>query len=374
MINIDWVIVRETKPTQALEFEFADTELRRQIPASARWLVGAEEAQLQTDTSLDPGAIVLVLAHTGITLESRCLDRLYLALQQGFESVAACDSRAPNPMLGGGYATLRGMERFVDDYPMHVLALVNPDASPGALVCLTTVGALRSGARKSVVSGRVSGAFVHDVSNYFGSDRSEVLGLIPATANRFLDIGGGEGNFLRLIKSARGGETHLVEMDIGAATSAKDCGNADHVWNGDFLEYQSSLKFDCISFLDMLEHVANPEQCLAHARTLLSVDGVVLASIPNVGHWSVIADLIEGRWDYVPSGIHCVTHLRFFTQRTIEDLFDRAGFQIQKIERVVVPGPSVLLDRWQSSYGLQPNGASLDTYAFLVVGHPKIQV
>lgn len=371
MMKIDWVIVRSAAPARAAEFEFAISELRRQLPADTRWLFGAEADQVLNDERADPEALVLILAHPWLSLERRCLDRLERALLQGYDSVEACDSRYALPMAPGGYATQRGMERFVDAYDFHVEEASGATGHPEALVKLTTLGVLRRILTRAETTGRVVGAFAHDVSGYFGSDRSEVLTLIPPHARRFLDVGGGDGNFLSLVKSTREAQTHLVELDPDVASGALRNGKADHVWNGDFLDFQSPLKFDCISFLDMLEHVEHPGRYLSHARTLLSTSGVVLASIPNVGHWSVVADLIEGRWDYVPAGIHCVTHLRFFTEQTIRDLLDAAGFAIERIERVLVPGHAEWLEQWRQTRELKADLASLDTYAYLFIGRPQ---
>ena len=371
MIKIEWVIVRSAEPSRSTEFEFAVSELRRQLPAAASWLFGAEAEEVIHDESVDPEALVLMLEHPWLSLERHCLDRLERALLQGFDTAEACDSRYASPMAAGGYATQRGMERFVNAYDFHVKESEGTMGHPEALVKLTTVGVLRRRPLDAGKSGRVVGAFAHDVSSYFGSDRAEVLPLIPAHAKRFMDVGGGEGNFLRLIKSTREAQTHLVELDPDIANSALQNGKADCVWNGDFLDYRSPLKFDCISFLDMLEHVEFPDRYLSHSATLLAPGGVVLASIPNVGHWSVVADLIEGRWDYVPAGIHCVTHLRFFTEQTIRNLFDVAGFAIERVEGVLVPGPPEWIYQWQHSRGLKVDPASLDTYAYFIIGRPK---
>lgn len=371
MIKIDWVIVRSSTPARAAEFEFAVSELRRQLPGDARWLFGADVEQVLNEERADSEALVLILEHPWLSLERRCIDRLGRALLQGYDTVEACDSRYPAPMAPGGYATQRGMERYVSAYDFHVEAATGESGKPDALVKLTTLGALRRRSLHAEKAGRVVGAFAHDVSSYFGSDRAEVLALVPIHAQSFLDVGGGEGNFLKLIKSTREAQTHLVELDPDVASGALTNGKADHVWNGDFLGYQSTLKFDCISFLDMLEHVEHPDRYLSHARTLLSASGVVLASIPNVGHWSVVADLIEGRWDYVPAGIHCVTHLRFFTEQTIRDLFDTAGLVIERMERVLVPGPTEWLDQWRHTGELKIDLASLNTYAYLIVGRTK---
>ena len=49
MIKIDWVIVRSSTPARAAEFEFAVSELRRQLPDDARWLFGANVEQALND-------------------------------------------------------------------------------------------------------------------------------------------------------------------------------------------------------------------------------------------------------------------------------------------------------------------------------------
>ncbi len=371
-MQIDWVLVRFENAARAVEFEFATAELHRQLPPGVRWLADNRDHELVDNVSIANSDVVLLLEHSLLALESRCLERLQFALVQGYDVVEACDSRHSAPMGAGGYATQRGMERYVDDFPLEVIS-ITPDAAntPLALVGLTTVGALRQRAMHAPKVGRVCGAYAHDVSGYFGSDRSDVAAMVPEKTRKLLDVGGGEGNFLQLIKSRRGVETHLVEMDKAAAECAKSNGRADQVWVGDFLAFESPLAFDCISFLDMLEHVMEPERYLIHARQLLSTNGVVLASIPNVGHWSVVADLIEGRWDYVPAGIHCITHLRFFTEKSIADLWERAGYTVERIERVLSPAPSDWCDLWGKSRGLTANRCSLDTYAFLIVGRPK---
>jgi glycosyltransferase involved in cell wall biosynthesis len=52
----------------------------------------------------------------------------------------------------------------------------------------------------------------------------------------------------------------------------------------------------------------------------------VIASIPNVSHLAVRAMLLEGRWEYANLGLLDRDHVRFFTRKTIEQLFQDAGF------------------------------------------------
>ena len=75
-------------------------------------------------------------------------------------------------------------------------------------------------------------------------------------------------------------------------------------------------------------------------------------------------DLLAGRWDYLPVGLLCSTHYRFFTRRTIEDTLRAAGltdFEImpQRTE------PPPWLDRLPGN--LEIDASSLSTHGFYVV-------
>ena len=50
---------------------------------------------------------------------------------------------------------------------------------------------------------------------------------------------------------------------------------------------------------------------------LLSDSGIVLACIPNVQHWSVVANLLAGEWPLADQGLFDRTHLRWFARNTI---------------------------------------------------------
>lgn len=382
MSTLACVVVQTPQQGGSAEFDFALRELRRQLPINTPWFWQGDAAEAMAACSnLGRSATVLVLQHPWVFLEGRCLRQLQRALDDGFGIAVACDSQQPAPMKPGAYATLRGMERYVDENPYvaHAMAgLGMPTASQfSPVVRLFTFDSWRQWCQGESLNGakmaRVVGAYAHDISAYFRADRMDIMPLLPPEATRFLDVGGGEGKFLAALKVhcatmlQTQAETHLVEMDAAAAQVAQSQHHVDRVWVGDFLGFESAPVFDCISFLDMLEHVPNPEDYLRHAQSLLSDDGIIIASIPNVGHWSVVADLLEGRWDYAPIGIHCITHLRFFTEKTIVDLFARANLVIERREKTLAPGNPAWLAHWQQSLGLDVDVSSLDTYAYTVV-------
>jgi O-antigen biosynthesis protein len=94
--------------------------------------------------------------------------------------------------------------------------------------------------------------------------------------------------------------------------------------------------FDAVVFGDVLEHLHEPTRTLDEVRGLLSERGYVVASIPNVSHGAIRLALLSGRFDYQEIGILDDSNLRFFTAKTIDELFLAAGFRIDTVERVTL--------------------------------------
>jgi SAM-dependent methyltransferase len=90
-------------------------------------------------------------------------------------------------------------------------------------------------------------------------------------------------------------------------------------------------RVDLLLLLDVLEHLNDPWTRLKEFKALLSPTGVVIASIPNVRNLKVLLPpLVNGQWQYQGAGILDRTHLRFFTRRTVLELFEGAGDEIQQ--------------------------------------------
>ena len=78
----------------------------------------------------------------------------------------------------------------------------------------------------------------------------------------------------------------------------------------------------------MLEHLYNPQKVLENIKPYLKVGGKIVASIPNIQHWSIIEELLKGNWTYADAGILDKTHLNFFTRNEIFNLFDKTGYEV----------------------------------------------
>lgn len=174
-----------------------------------------------------------------------------------------------------------------------------------------------------------------DNYTYDPNDRPEIAPFIPRTAKRVLDVGCDQGGFARTLRSVLP-QVELVGIDPVAASVQAAEKTYDYVLKGlfpDVLDADVAVEpFDCIFFLDVLEHMTDPWSTLAAARRYLSPDGHVVASIPNIRHFPVAASLLfRGRFDYRENGVLDRTHLRFFTKRTMTTLFEDAGFKIERM-------------------------------------------
>ncbi len=118
---------------------------------------------------------------------------------------------------------------------------------------------------------------------YFAVERREMLPYVPEGARRILEVGCGSGAFATLLRTVRG--AYVVGIEPQPAAAAQAARRLDSVIEGDIdssLGLLSCERFDCIVFNDVLEHLVDPWAALAAVRPLLSADGVVVASIPNM--------------------------------------------------------------------------------------------
>lgn len=156
-----------------------------------------------------------------------------------------------------------------------------------------------------------------------------LISYIPKGA-RVLDIGCGTGSVSCLIRDHCEAEVTGLEPNAERAQEARNAGLK--VINGLFepANVERLGTFDVIVFADVLEHLVNPAEALDLASKHLAPGGCIVASVPNVAHWTVRLDLLLGRFNYRELGIMDATHLRWFTAETIEKLFRSSGFRIEK--------------------------------------------
>ncbi|HUL21109.1 MAG TPA: class I SAM-dependent methyltransferase [Thermodesulfobacteriota bacterium] len=163
--------------------------------------------------------------------------------------------------------------------------------------------------------------------------RVDLVELIPPKARRILDVGCNIGETGRLLREKGFEEIFGIEISPLAAQQAKPYYKEIIVADveREMLPFDDQF-FDCILYGDVLEHLVDPWKVLSTHKRILADDGAIICSIPNIRFYRVLKSLIfKGRWDYTPLGILDRTHLRFFTIKTIEDMFVETGFQFKKL-------------------------------------------
>ena len=208
---------------------------------------------------------------------------------------------------------------------------------------------------------------------YFGLARQEIGSLVPETVGRVLEIGCGSGGTLSWLKSTRSVSFAAgVEMQPDAAERARAVCDAIVVGDVERLELPfEPHSFDLILALDVLEHLVDPWSVVPRLHGLLKPGGHLIASIPNVAHYSVSLPLLRGRWDYVRSGILDATHLRFFVQDSVEKLLTCSGLAVDKADPVIrVPWDLHRVIGWRRNQRLTSLAARMFphpfTYQFLM--------
>lgn len=171
---------------------------------------------------------------------------------------------------------------------------------------------------------------------YYSSANPDLLAMIPPDAKRVLEVGCGTGALASRYKMLNPKcEYWGVEADYDAAAFADINPAVAHVYAipiEQFLDEAEPIPFDAIVFGDVLEHMQNPSKVLEDlVRDWLAPGGHVLACVPNVQHIDVVMTLLHGDWPQMDSGLFDRTHLRWFTKKSLIDMFVGVGLSIPKI-------------------------------------------
>ncbi|MFH1629215.1 MAG: class I SAM-dependent methyltransferase, partial [Pseudomonadota bacterium] len=189
---------------------------------------------------------------------------------------------------------------------------------------------------RSNISAVATCALVHrGFKNDF--ERDDLVRLVPEGVKRVLDMGCAMGGYGRTLKQLYP-DIFLTGVELNPIMAQSAGRYYDEIIRCHAEEANLAETFDLVNCGDFLEHLRDPWRMLKQIHRLLRHDGGYLViSIPNVGHWSIVRDLLQGRFQYVPSGLLCVTHLRWFTESSIRTALADAGFSIEVFQREHIP-------------------------------------
>jgi len=243
------------------------------------------------------------------------------------------------------------------------------EALPGELPLRDLPG---EAARRGLTAAIDPGAYVHRYGAMDASSRDDLAAKVPAGAGAVLDVGCSRGATAGALRAR--GVRRIVGIEPDAGDAASAAGAYDEVLAIRLEDVPQAAplsgRFDAILFGDVLEHLADPSDALVRVRPWLSERGVVVASVPNVGHWSIVDDLIRGRFDYVPYSILSGTHVRFFTRSTLIDLFEASGYRVAEIDTQMLPASPDGAKRRDRLAQFSGASADLDVSEFVAVARP----
>lgn len=170
---------------------------------------------------------------------------------------------------------------------------------------------------------------IEDASESMGASHyREVIGLISKYGNRgaWLDVGGGIGTFLHLVKKQLPDFTlYLNETNEHAAGFARGHYGLNVLSFSPSEMIERGLHFNVITMLSVLEHANGPRNFIKDYANLLQPGGVFLICVP---HYTTLNRIFSKQYSY---NVIPPYHLCFFNKRNLKIMVERA-FSFEKVE------------------------------------------
>jgi 2-polyprenyl-3-methyl-5-hydroxy-6-metoxy-1,4-benzoquinol methylase len=155
-----------------------------------------------------------------------------------------------------------------------------------------------------------------------------------------IDIGCGEGYLAVELKKL--GDNRITGIDV--LPTASETSSLDDYYSADLDNGISSVirqlknrRFTRALLMDVLEHLKRPETILDECHQILTPDGQLIISVPNVANIAVRMSLLFGQFNYTERGLLDKTHLRFFTRKTARKMVESRGYEILEEQMTVIP-------------------------------------
>jgi len=177
-------------------------------------------------------------------------------------------------------------------------------------------------------------ATANPISSWALEDRLKPsLALVPESSKRMLDAGCGEGYFLSKL-AGNGRELHGIDISEKNVEVARSLVPDASTAVGDItrIPYPDGY-FDCVSALEILDHLAEPEKALSEMRRVLRNGGSLVMSVPDCRllRWRVIWAL----WTKTMGTRWHGAHVLSFTEDSLRGILHKEGFELEEMRRAL---------------------------------------
>lgn len=150
-----------------------------------------------------------------------------------------------------------------------------------------------------------------------------------------LEFGCATGRMTRYMQEALDCRVYIVEFEESAfqkAVEYAEDGLCDDIMTFRWREKFQDVRFDAVICADVLEHLSDPEAVLRAAAELLTEDGAIHISLPNITHNDVLLKAFRERFDYTKVGLLDNTHVHFWGLENMKELAAGSGLHLQSVE------------------------------------------
>jgi SAM-dependent methyltransferase len=183
-------------------------------------------------------------------------------------------------------------------------------------------------------SANPSAAYKNKAPAYFSGARLDLVRRLPKDPSAsILEVGCGTGA-TGAVALASGRAQRYVGIELFEIAAADARKVLTEVITGDVERLELNFgptEFDALIMSEVLEHLIEPQRTLQKLARSLRPGALVLASSPNISHWRVVRELIEGRFNLADQGVFDRTHMRWFTPSTFASMFEDAGLKVESL-------------------------------------------